>query len=91
MNKDQATPRPWKVGFKSKFTDQTRIETADGKCSLANVWGGSHEANARLIVTAVNEYDNLIHLCKWALACMKDHDTSLKETLKQAIAKAGEV
>lgn len=56
----KATPRPWKVGFKSKITDQTRIETVDGKCSLANAWGGSHNENAKLIVKCVNAHDELV-------------------------------
>lgn len=79
-----ATPRPWR-----NFNRDIETENGAPVGSTYGLTDAEEEANACLIVKAVNEYDNLMHLCKWSLACMKNHDTSLKKALQQAISKAG--
>lgn len=45
------------------------------------------KGNAHLIVKAVKFHDELLRLCKWSLACMKDDHTSLSEELRSVIAR----
>lgn len=93
--KEQAIKRPWKVGFKSKLTDQTRIETLDGKSSLGNTWGGCHEENARLIVHCVNNFDEVVEALKFVKSRISSSSINdkeyliIKDVINIALKKAG--
>lgn len=47
-------------------------------------------ANVKFIVKAVNMHEELIKVCQWSLACMKDENTSLKTELEKLVKKASE-
>lgn len=74
---EKATARPWKVGRVHLRLDQDAdsiplIYTHDGALEVAQVRtsapdSGEREANAALIVRAVNSHDALVEACEAAL------------------------
>ena len=97
MTKDNATPRPWKVSDLDKF----RIVADDnaGRYVAITYHDMLHntemnEANAQLIVKAVNCHDELVEALKLSYRSLtidsdmeKDFAVEIKK-IKQALAKA---
>ena len=98
MNKDQATPRPWVVReYKGRMryispTSGFGLTIADTFLYSDNRLDNNYEANARLIVKAVNEYDNLKELLRTALPIVAHHEEYMGLTIaiEQALKKASE-
>ncbi len=93
MNKEQATKRPWKM-YTSEISCQIFELNGNGElvadCHTTGSWE-LDEANAKLIVKAVNEYDKLVSDNETLHEINKDriwkvniHD-ELVEALKQII------
>lgn len=93
---EQATKRPWalKQHANGDINIITDAETMGVSVELAVMFGRHEEAqaNARLIVRAVNNFDELLRLCKWTLKVLDSEkwDTSLQAELREAIIKAKE-
>lgn len=101
MSQDQATPRPWKLeGDKMSVSNINNEGVCDCYFGVpANTYvEGKYEANARLIVKAVNCHDELVEALEIALGYAEiqnseydGQDKSISkdiELIKQALAKA---
>ena len=85
-SKDEATQRD------KLIEDITEIYWDDMKHSTApNVVTFTQKVADFIISRTVNRdhvFDELLSVCKWALACMENDNTSLKEELKRVVLKA---
>ena len=100
VSSDNATPRPWKVGTRNPGRVMTDFKVIAQTDFIDESHPTSeHEANARLIVRAVNAHDELLAACKLALTFSREgcpdpgclvcqqHDAETAQ-LKAAIALA---
>ena len=92
MKTDNATPRPWGIGLTVNGSKRIMAEhwpVADIAIDRTS-FQKEHEANAELIVRAVNAHDELVKACKGLLklAYKATNDDSWIEIAEQAIAKA---
>lgn len=90
-NEIQHTPTPWKI----EIEEEGYISIIGSRVN--QVWGNQvaltpmkkeDKSNAEFIVRAVNSHEELLAAAKWALATMKNHSTSVKVALENAIFKA---
>lgn len=90
MNTQKATPRPWKTRFASDLQAEMSITTEDGKTCFGLTWGHNKEANAELIVQAVNAHDALLTACKCVTNAITNEERAfaLKKCF-EALALAG--
>ena len=91
MTNDNATPRPWHRVADSNLI----IKQSHRDYRIAKIEGGTgkitDDANAELIVRAVNNFDSLLEACKLALQHMEANNMLLKDNfLTKAITKATE-
>ena len=74
MTTDKATPSgtPWILNKNNQFNNGYCIETENGRVlAEINRTDETDEANASLIVRAVNAHDALVEACKEASFCLK--------------------
>lgn len=87
MDKTQAYPRPWK-----RFKNSLYWPTGEGDFygdEYIKICGFKESKDCDFAHKAINCHDKFIVACQWALACMKNDKTSLKEALKTVLKEAG--
>ena len=103
--KDNATPRPWKIQrfelrYNSGDRNGVRVVSAETDETITDnetyYPHGITDANAKLIVQAVNAHDALVEACKLAIRLIDSEDTSKthrglagRKIITQALALAG--
>ena len=93
MTKIQANLRPWSAVKSEKSVGSPWEVYSDNPRDFICITSGNCEANAKLIVSAVNSHDKLVRVAKEAMAYYKQRGKGFQvhvAYIEQALKESGE-